>query len=454
MICRLDVSTAASTWGSSARIRRSITGTATSTRARSVSTLRSVAAGSKRGATTVVAQRVMPNIRWDMPQAWNSGAATTCVSRGRRGMRSSTAATAGSAPAEAPRVAPFGRPVVPLVRMITRPWWRTGVVRSPLVAIAASGGAVDDRRPVDLRGLGGERAVVDDDRDALGGDDVGQLRTGEAGVQQHDVGAGLAHPEQGVGERPVVARQHADGDARRRAELAHPGGDALGAPPQLPVGDGPVGVDDRRPARVALDGEGQRRGRRGTPRQGGGEPGEQPVGPLEHVEVGSGERAQRSELAGHGHRGTIPIGLSCAARRSGSPPDDSPPEARSCSMAGSSAPAWKQVFDAAERTVGAASTSSSAVRTTRSSSASPPGCSARPPSAASGCPGSSCTWPTSRPAATSTGCWPRSPSSNARSARCASRSTTRRRRRRPTTRKVASNGASRQPRRRARQDSA
>ncbi len=124
---------------SAASIRRSITGTAISTRARSSATLRSAAAGSKRGAMTVVAQRVKPNIRWDRPQAWNSGDGTTWTSRGRNGIRSRMPAAPSSAFAPPPpRVAPFGRPVVPLVRMTTRPWWRTGVVRSPLVAIARS----------------------------------------------------------------------------------------------------------------------------------------------------------------------------------------------------------------------------------------------------------------------------------------------------------------------------
>ena len=89
-------------------------------------------------------------------------------------------------------------------------------------AVAAGGHrpqrvAVDHRaRRSTVGGLLGERAVVDDDRAPLGGDDVGQLRSGEAGVQQDDVGPGLARPEQGVDERAVVARQHADGDAGRR----------------------------------------------------------------------------------------------------------------------------------------------------------------------------------------------------------------------------------------------
>ena len=58
--------------------------------------------------------------RWASPQAWNSGAATTTVSRARTGIVDRIDPNESAPPAD-DRAAPLGRPVVPDVRMTVRP---------------------------------------------------------------------------------------------------------------------------------------------------------------------------------------------------------------------------------------------------------------------------------------------------------------------------------------------
>ena len=76
----------------------------------------SVASGSNRDCSTAVDDKPRPTPRWARPQAWNSGAAMTTVSRARIGIVSSSGVSA-STPPDVDRAAPFGRPVVPDVRM-------------------------------------------------------------------------------------------------------------------------------------------------------------------------------------------------------------------------------------------------------------------------------------------------------------------------------------------------
>ena len=76
----------------------------------------------------------MPRMKCAKPQEWNIGAAISVRSRARSGIASSSAA-AGSSDSGWRRLAPFGVPVVPLVRMTTRP--RAGAAttsaRSPVL---------------------------------------------------------------------------------------------------------------------------------------------------------------------------------------------------------------------------------------------------------------------------------------------------------------------------------
>ncbi len=62
----------------------------------------------------------MPRLHWAKPHEWNSGAATTVVSRAFSGIRSSSAAI-GSIDFGCERLAPFGVPVVPEVRIVALP---------------------------------------------------------------------------------------------------------------------------------------------------------------------------------------------------------------------------------------------------------------------------------------------------------------------------------------------
>ena len=62
----------------------------------------------------------MPRLQCAKPQEWNSGAAIIVVSRAFSGIRSSSAAI-GSIDFGCARLAPFGVPVVPEVRIVALP---------------------------------------------------------------------------------------------------------------------------------------------------------------------------------------------------------------------------------------------------------------------------------------------------------------------------------------------
>ena len=64
-------------------------------------------------------------MKWPNPQEWNIGAAITVVSRARSGILEKRDA-AGSIESGCLRAAPFGVPVVPEVRITTRPFSRGG----------------------------------------------------------------------------------------------------------------------------------------------------------------------------------------------------------------------------------------------------------------------------------------------------------------------------------------
>ena len=63
----------------------------------------------------------MPSVKCAKPHEWNIGAAIIVRSRARSGIFENSAA-AGSSDSGCLRCAPFGVPVVPLVRMTTRPF--------------------------------------------------------------------------------------------------------------------------------------------------------------------------------------------------------------------------------------------------------------------------------------------------------------------------------------------
>ena len=139
--------------------------------------------------------------------AMRPSAGRWCRTSGSPGGR--RAASAGTASAGAPRrTSPAG--------------CRTTVVEAPQSATIAA-----------------EGVVVEDGVDALVGDDVGELRRGEAGVQVHDVGAELGGGDDALHEHAAVAGE--DPDRRRRAGrradavALQPARDAVGAEPQVGV---------------------------------------------------------------------------------------------------------------------------------------------------------------------------------------------------------------------------
>ena len=85
----------------------------------------STASGSKCDCSTAVDDMPSPMPRCASPQAWNSGAAMTTVSRARIGTVDSNGVSP-SAPPLPVRAAPLGRPVVPDVRITIRPARRVG----------------------------------------------------------------------------------------------------------------------------------------------------------------------------------------------------------------------------------------------------------------------------------------------------------------------------------------
>ena len=109
----------------------------------------SVFSGSNLRFRMYVEPSISPSVKCAKPQEWNSGATMNVFSRAFSGIRESSA-TAGPIVSGCLREAPFGVPVVPLVRITTRPvssggtgcsgspfWIRsssTGSVRLPSVA--------------------------------------------------------------------------------------------------------------------------------------------------------------------------------------------------------------------------------------------------------------------------------------------------------------------------------
>ena len=105
--------------GAAARIRCSITGTTIIVVARFDSRLSSTSTGSNRRATTSVEPSATPSSIWLKPSAWKIGAHSCVTPRARNGTFDNTPPT-GANDIGTSRSAPFGVPVVPLVRITNR----------------------------------------------------------------------------------------------------------------------------------------------------------------------------------------------------------------------------------------------------------------------------------------------------------------------------------------------
>ncbi len=261
--------------------------------------------GSNLRCSTSVVESVRPRLKCARPQEWNIGAAIIVRSRARSGIMSSRAA-AGSSDDGWCRPAPFGVPVVPLVRMTTRPGRSGGV----------SGGVVLARRDVlrhvavhpgrGLRDELGELRVVDHRRRGLLAAHLRDLRPGEGGVQVQHVGAGLGRRERRLHEAAVVAAQ--DRDRAARAEAVGPPAVRDRVRPAVELGEADRAelVDDRRLVRVAGRAHAIA-GRRGLPPRAQGLDGaQQPIGARGLRDAGPSQRPHREELraeSGQGHVG-------------------------------------------------------------------------------------------------------------------------------------------------------
>ena len=107
-------------------MRWSITGTTISDVHSCWAVSESVASGSNLRLSTIVVESPIASVKCAKPQAWNSGAAIIARPRERSGIRSSSAAT-GSSDCGCLRLAPFGVPVVPDVRITALPCSGGGV---------------------------------------------------------------------------------------------------------------------------------------------------------------------------------------------------------------------------------------------------------------------------------------------------------------------------------------
>ena len=115
--------------GASSRMRWSMTGTTTSAVHSCWAVALSVSSGSNLRRRTSVEPRPMPSVKCAKPQEWNIGAAIIVRSPACSGIFENSAA-AGSSDSGCLRCAPFGVPVVPLVRMTTRPFSAGGTTSS------------------------------------------------------------------------------------------------------------------------------------------------------------------------------------------------------------------------------------------------------------------------------------------------------------------------------------
>ena len=117
---------------------------------RAARSARSDSSGSNLRVSTIVVPSSRPRVKCAKPHEWNSGAAMCELARYCSGIFDSNE-TAGSSESGEPRLAPFGVPVVPEVRMITLPVLSggTGCSVGPVCDQLLERGVVERRRSRD-----------------------------------------------------------------------------------------------------------------------------------------------------------------------------------------------------------------------------------------------------------------------------------------------------------------
>ncbi len=161
----------------------------------------------------------------------------------------------------------------------------------------------------------GELEVVDHMGDPLVFDHVRELRSGEARVEQHEVGPGRGHGDERLHEAPMVPAQQADPRSLADTRPAQPVGDRLSATPQLGIRGRTVFVVDRHPIRVPGGCGGHDPGERCAPRHDGEHRPGQAVGPLEQRQIRPRDDGSSVQLTTQGHRRRLYCG--CLGRHRG-----------------------------------------------------------------------------------------------------------------------------------------
>ena len=299
-------------------MRWSITGTTTSAVQPCCAIALSVSSGSNLRRMTSVVLSAMPSVKCAKPQEWNIGAASIVCSRARSGIMLNSAA-AGSSDSGWRRWAPLGLPVVPLVRMTTRPFWDGGsrsVVSPSRMRSSRRGSSAglvgvvprDEPRAAPARVVDEvlELGVVDDRRRLLALGDLGDLRPGERGVEVQGVGAELRQRDRRVDEAAVVAAHDRDARALPDPAGAQRVGQRVRALGDLGERERPEVVDERRGVRVADRADGVAGGRRGAEAAQRAQRLDDPVRARRRHDPGARQRAGREEflpdpvLGGHG----------------------------------------------------------------------------------------------------------------------------------------------------------
>ncbi len=148
-----------------------------------------------------------------------------------------------------PRGAPFGVPVVPLVRIVIRgdtpglggavdsARGDQGIERIPGALLVVGPGAPATARRLDVPERFRVLVVVDEQVRALPARHLADLRSGERRVEQDDAGATFGGGKHGVHESPVVAHEDRNPFAGLEPVLAPRVGERVRALIELPVAE-------------------------------------------------------------------------------------------------------------------------------------------------------------------------------------------------------------------------
>ena len=270
----------------------------------------SVASGSNLRLSTIVVVRPIASVKCAKPQEWNSGAAIIVRSPALSGICSSSAAT-GSSDCGWRRLAPFGLPVVPEVRISALPC-SAGGSRSDGVAAGdqvvdravgpvASGScqAMKRLRPAVAPSI--SSANSSSKITATGSSrsrDVGQLRAGEGGIEEQRVRPELVDRDVGLDPAAVVAAHDRHAVARADALGAQRVGERVRALVDLRERQRPGLVDQREAVGMARCGGLVAGGRCGAPADQCAQGVVQAVGPLRAQDPRARERRDGLGLAG------------------------------------------------------------------------------------------------------------------------------------------------------------